>query len=381
MALNSWQKLTRVLPGKPFGTGLDGDYSSATAPTLTKDSCSGTATSTTLTTSGSTFANGDILLLYQTRGTGAGQWEINKVASGGGTANLTLAVALQYTYTDSGASQAQAIKIPMYKDVTVQSGTWSPTAWNQNVGGVFIVAASGLLTITGNVSMNQSGFYGGANPGTNSNGMQGEGDAGAGTASTNRNGNGGGGGYLDTGSSKGRGGNGGGNGLAGSTNPRGYPGEAGTTSGNDGLTLMSMGGGGGSGADYGGGAEAQGGKGGGTTVWIAKEISIAGVVSASGQDGPTNGAYGAGGGGAGGSHLFILGSGAIGTDKITCTGGAAGISTNSNFQDSGAGGKGRIAVYYGTSLTGSISSSLYGTYTNELDTTLKESSGSMWLMF
>lgn len=82
-ALNAWQRIDRVVSGKPFGNGSDGALSSATIPTMSAKSCSGTATSTTLTadTDASPFSVGDILLLHQTRGTGAGQWEINKVDS------------------------------------------------------------------------------------------------------------------------------------------------------------------------------------------------------------------------------------------------------------------------------------------------------------
>ncbi len=136
MALNDWQKLTRVLPGKPFGDGSDGAYSSATIPTMTYESCSGTSGSTSLTTAGTSLANGDIILIHQSRGTGVGQWEINKVASGGGTTSITLSQPLQYTYTDSGSSQAQAVVIPQYTNVTVQSGTWTLSDWAGNTGGL-----------------------------------------------------------------------------------------------------------------------------------------------------------------------------------------------------------------------------------------------------
>jgi hypothetical protein len=64
--LNSWQKLDRVISGKPFGSGVDGSATISSDPN-TRDTCTGTATSTTLTTGGSTFANGDVLLIHQTQ--------------------------------------------------------------------------------------------------------------------------------------------------------------------------------------------------------------------------------------------------------------------------------------------------------------------------
>lgn len=165
--LNAWQKIDRVLPGKPFGDGVDGDYSSGTIPTITYRSCSGSSGSTTLTLGSPGFSNGDIILIHQTRGTGAGQWEINKIVSGGGTASLTLQYQLQYTYTDSGDSQAQAIKIPRYNNVTC-SGTWTVTAWNGDIGGIFPLAISQTINgSNGFVSLNgNNGNYAtGGNPG------------------------------------------------------------------------------------------------------------------------------------------------------------------------------------------------------------------------
>lgn len=231
--LNDWQKLDRVLNGQPFGNGVDGAYSSATIPTLTKDSCSGTATSTTLTTTGSTFANGDVLLIHQTRGTNCGVWEINRVSSGGGTTSLTLQIALNYTYTDSGASQAQAVKVPQYTDCTVQSGTWTVPTWDGNVGGVAPFAIKGTLTVTGTISAmgnnasgrtpgSGTGYSGGIGGGGSSDpGTQGEGEVGAGAQSTAANGEGGGGGASPAGW--------GGAGGAGSTNAAGNGGTTGGT--------------------------------------------------------------------------------------------------------------------------------------------------------
>ena len=160
--LNSWQKITRVLPGMPFGSGVDGalTISSNTTQSVANASCSGSSGSATLTLgAASTFSNNDVVMIHQTRGTNVGQWEINRISSGGGTTTLTLSKNLQYTYTDSGASQAQIVKIPMYTSITANSSrTWSSSTWNANVGGFLLCAARTGITFTGN--FNSSGTDG-----------------------------------------------------------------------------------------------------------------------------------------------------------------------------------------------------------------------------
>lgn len=402
MALNAWQKLTRVLPGMPFGTGADGDYSSATAPTLTKDSCSGAAAGTSLTTAGSTFANGDILLIHQTRGTGAGQWEINKVASGGGSANLTLAVALQYTYTDSGASQAQAIKIPMYNDVTVQSGTWTPASWDGNVGGIMTFAAKSL-TVTGNISVNgnagtgwNSASWGGGGVGCGFQGgnsrksgadelkYSGEGYSAASAQQYTANGNGGGGASVYNSYPSGGGGSYGSDGQDGYTTSgsiSGANGLKGSTVGVDTLQSIFFGGGGGAGGrDYDVSIPGTGGAGAGIIMIFTKSMTLSGYLYANGgAGGPSNNGNpnetgGGGGGGAGGAILILSGDASIGTDHITATGGAGGQGHRgyTPYTDGGYGGKGRIAIYHSGTVTGSVGSSYYGTYLDEVDSTLVE---------
>lgn len=384
MALNSFQLLTRVLPGQPFGDGADGAYSSATAPTMTKDSCSGTATTTTLTTTGSTFANGDILKLVQMRGTGVGQWEIVKVASGGGSTSLTLSTALQYTYTDSGASQAQAIKIFRYTDVTVQSGTWTPPAWDGNVGGILTFAANGTVTPTGTInvggtnggtsSIGLGGSYAGATGGgyrggtsrssyANQQSDQGEGSAAASSQSQSANGSGSGGSYTPQSFSKR--GSGGSHATQGDLGSGG--GVQGSTVGDTNLQALFMGAGG-SGCSNGANNTywfGQAASGGGIFSMFAKTILSPTNIFSKGGNGGDGDFENDGGSGAGGSILICGGTVDIGTDKLSVIGGSSVVN----------GGKGRIAVYYGTSLAGTISSSLYGSYTNAQDGSLVESGG------
>src|SRR3990172_6673859 len=198
----------RIFPGLPFGNGSDGDYSSATIPTMTSRSCSGSFNSTTLGLSSAGFVNGDVLLIYQTRGSGAGNWEVNRIISGGGTTSLTLLRELANSYTDSGSSQAQCIKVSQYANVTVQSGTWSLVDWDGDVGGILTFACNGILTITGTISADSRGYRGGDGTVGSTPNYSGEGNNATNLLDTGDTGGSGGG--------TGTGGGGGGNGTAGS---------------------------------------------------------------------------------------------------------------------------------------------------------------------
>ena len=161
MAALAHHKLTYALPGSPFGDGRDGTLtiSADTTQSVTNKSCSGTSGSSTLTLASSGFSNYDVVLIHQSRGTGVGQWQYAKVVSGGGTTTLTLAKPLVYTFTDSGASQAQVFYVPQYGDVTVDSTkTWSAPAWDGNVGGLLVFASRGTVTVTGTISSVGKGF-------------------------------------------------------------------------------------------------------------------------------------------------------------------------------------------------------------------------------
>jgi len=376
--LNSWQKITRVLPGQPFGNGADGalTISADTTQSPTDESCSGTADSTSLTCASTSLTNNDVLLIHQTRGTGAGQWEINRVLSGGGTTSITLQTALHYTFTDSGASQAQAIKIPQYTNVTVNSGkTWTAKAWGGDVGGILVFACKGILTITGNILGTGKGYVGAVSS------WSGEGYVASGiTQSSSANGNGGGGGNGGDANYPGCGGGGGGNGTTGtsgsmpsSVSGSPVPGVGGSVSGSaDGITLIPGGAAGGGKSTSGSGVGGSGGSGGSVILIFTKQIAeITGTIisgGGAGQNGTTGDAVaGDGGGGAGGSVLIVCQIAVIGTSKITTpagtgtTGGGAG----------GIGGVGRIAVHHSDTITGTTTPS----FTDVEDSTLIESSG------
>lgn len=222
--LSAWQKITRVLPGLPFGNGADGalTISSNTTQSVPNSNCSGTSGSATLTlTSASTFANNDVVYIHQTRGTGVSQWEINRISSGGGTTTLTLQKALNYTFTQSGASQAQISKLFMYTTVTSNSSTtWSAPNWGGSVGGFLLFAAKVSATFNGASAGNGgvgtsgggdgtagvgAGFAGGTGKQGQTAGFYGEGSTGAsaGSSNGNANGNGGGAGAANGGSNNG----------------------------------------------------------------------------------------------------------------------------------------------------------------------------------
>ena len=381
--LNSWQRIDRVLVGRPFGNGTT-DFSSPTVPTLTNKSCSGTADSTTLTAvTTSPFTVNDLVLIHQTRGTGVGQWEVNRIQSvGSGT--YTLYKALKYTYTDSGSSQAQVILIPQYKNITVEAGTWTIPAWNTDTGGILVFAARENLTITGSVvgtggngtdinsggePGNQGGFRGGQ-CWEDTASEQGEGSAGdRGTASQSANGNGGGGGSA-VGYTSG-GGGGGGGGVAGSTGNSVKPGAGGSIGSSSDLITLIFGGGGGGGADVSGTEQGSGANGGAIAIIFAKNIVSVNAVTINGGTGGSSGSsYGGGGGGAGGSVLVVCQTATLGTNKISATAG-------SGQSGGGAGGAGVVAVHHAGAITGTTNP----TFTDTSDTSLIETDSGFLMNF
>lgn len=378
--LNSWQKLDRVLLGLPYGDGRNASYSSATAPALTKDSCNGTSGSTTFNTTSSTFSNGDILLIHQSRGTGVGQWEINKVLSGGGTNSLTLQKELQYTYIQSGNSQAQAIKINQYTDVTVQAGTWTIPAWDGTTGGILIFVARGTLTITGTTVGTGKGFL----HSTNFTGIagspnyQGEGSVGTPSISSSANGDGGGGGLTETieHALNAKGGGGGGNGTPGSDGLSGG-GIGGSVSGAADGTILTFGGSGGRGGRSfdGGGQGGQGGDGGGIIIIFAKSIVVSGGVANNGINGANADDRAGGGGGAGGTILIGCDTITLGANLVTATAGTGGPSGTVGSAG-GQGGTGRIAIHHVGQVTGTTNP----TFTDVVDTSLREKAGGAFII-
>jgi hypothetical protein len=278
-----------------FGTGADGALTvtgnqtiNNTRTALSATSNVGQPTLNVASTSG--FVAGQEVLIHQTQGTGAGNYEFGKIASiGSGT--LTLQTNLTNTYTQGGNSRAQVIWVPQYTNVTVQSGgTLSAPAWDGSVGGILVFRATGNLSINGSIDMGGRGFRGGSGAPDDS-AWTGEGSGSPSLQNTsNPPGNGGGTAHVSCA--------GGGNGTPGQSGGEGTVGDA---DGNPTLTLMVMGGGGGGGAvnptSYGAG---RGGSGGGIIVFSVKALTLNGYIynrGASGESVPPSGRSGCGGAG------------------------------------------------------------------------------------
>lgn len=368
-----------------FGDGSDGSLtiSSNTTEAPIDSACTGTAAATTLSATNASFSSGQVILIHQSRGTNAGQWERNTI-SGYTAGTITLGTALLGTYT----SGAQVRVLKQYSAVTINSGkTYTVKAWNGTVGGILSFLCSGTVTVTGTISAN--GGNGNAASGTNTatggsgggfrggdavyttQSYAGEGSAGATVAQTTANGNGGGGGYVSNpGAGVNSGGGGGSNGTSGNagtiaTGLTAIAGAAGGLSGSSDLTTMVFGGGGG-----GGGTEntdnperSSGGAGGGIIFIIGATVTILGSVTSNGGSSPN--ASSAGGGGAGGSVLIKAQTATLGTALITATGGTGGSSTICN---GGNGGSGRIHLDYYTSYSGTTTPTLDVTQDNTLVT-------------
>lgn len=358
-----------------YGDGKDGalTVSGNSTHSCANQSCSGTSGSTTLTLdSAGTFANGDLVMIHQTRGTtggGAGMWELNKISSGAGTTTLTMGYSLINTYTDSGADQAQIVEIKEYSSITINTGvTYSAPAWDGNVGGILALACIGTVSVVGTLSATSLGFRGGTM--TSSQGNTGEGTGGASSGTTSANGNGGGGG-VRTPQDHGNSGAGGGHSSSGGAGPQhwefsqdsGTLASGGGTAGVAALTTMVFGGGGGAGGhDSGGGSTAPvGGDGGGIVFLMGKTITVTGTIATNGDQGGYHNQNhnGGGGGGAGGSILIKGQVVTLGTSLVGAASGAGQWGCDTQHQNlSGAGSAGRIHCDYSQTLSGTTSPTL-----------------------
>lgn len=342
-----------------FGTG--GDSSRVISVNTTEapidSACTGTTGLSTLSATNVSFAIGQVILIHQTQGSGAGQWE-KSVINGYTAGTITLQSALLNTYT----AGAQVIVMKQYTNVTVNTGvTWSAKAWNGTTGGILAFLCNGTLTVTGNISADICGFRGGVGH-TSAAAGQAEGTGGAGGAiSTSANGNGGGGG---TGGGNGigtnfrsGGGGGGGNGTVGNNGANGGFGAGGTGGnqiGTTDLTTLSLGGGGGGGGSYNNNSVGgSGGIGGGAIFGFAATITGNGTVTAAGQSGGGGdnlGDDGGGGGGAGGSILLKAQAVTMTSGTVQALGGNGG-GQHASGGVGGAGSTGRVTVDYLTSAT------------------------------
>lgn len=367
--------------GSPLGNGSDGPLVTTGPTTLntTASSASGSANSDTIAVgSASGFAAGQRVLVHQTQGANAGNYEHADVTEVNGV-TLTLARDLVHSYSSSGADRAQVVVVPQYTDVTVAAGhTVSAPAWNGTTGGILVFVATGTVDIDGSVDMGGNGFRGGAggsSPGWGGQGgenYEGFGSSGGsvGTCSVGPGGGtsdgvvnnsqcassprgtaaGGGGGDSTNNSDDGAAGGGGGGHGGGGGGGVGGDGCGGAVQapGVGGTTGVSAGGGGGGHCPGSAGGNA-GSAGGGPTG------GVAGSGTLGGGGGGTSGAnYGGGGGGGGGLHgdanftVLSFGGG----------GGGGGGSAFGNTGGGGGDGGGAIVISAGAvELAGALTSS------------------------
>jgi len=384
-----------------FGDGSDGalTISANTTEAPIDASCSGTSGATSLSATNASFAAGQVILIHQTRGTGSGGWELNKIAAySSGT--ITTALALTQTYTDSGDSQAQVRVLKQYSAVTIDSTKiYTAKAWDNNVGGIIGWLCSGTTTITGTLAMNgvAGSQYSGSTTGGGAQGIGFDGGDASRTASSNIHsyrgegsdaattqtytaGSGGGGGSTDSsqrnsGSPGGAGyAAGGQNGQASSNN-----GTGGTAYGSASLVALHLGSGGGGGRAGAGQTVGGGGGGGGIALIISKTFTMSGAITSNGGNG-ANGTTAntgdgtvtapGGGGGSGGSVLIKAQTATLGTNLITAAGGSGGTGLKGNgasLGNAGNGSVGRIHLDYKTSYTGTTTPTLDSTQDLALD--------------
>lgn len=367
--------------GDNYGSGVNGAYSPSTGTNSPINaSCTGTSGTTTLSATNVSFSSPQCVIIHQTRGTGAGTWELNRIAAySSGT--ITLAYALTATYS----SGAQVQVIPQYTTASIAGGvTLSGNAWNGTTGGIYAIMASTSVTIVGTLSLSGIGYRGGATTapsGSALTGNQGESEVSGGSRSTAANGTGAGGSSYSSGNGASAGDAGHANaGTAGrSASLSGTPGAAGGIGGDSAdLTVAYLGGGGGGGGIKGdniavGGS---GGSGGGLCLIIARTISVSGSIAANGANGTTGGVNvtTGGGGGSGGSVLLKGQNITLGTSLLTVAGGSEGADMNGVNPNQTA-SLGRIHADYAATISGTTTPSI----DTRQDTTLFDTSGGAFL--
>lgn len=359
----------------------DGRDSSITISVNTVDSpidssASGPAGSFILTATNTSFAIGQKILIHQTQGTGAGNWEINEIADYV-AGSITLVNPLTHTYS----GKAQVLVLKQYTDVNVNSGvTWFAKSWDGTVGGILGFLANGTITVTGTINAggtnggttrdrtdtaNGGGFRGGgaywANDIGGNTAHSGEGTVGATAIQNSANGNGGGGGTGPLAAAV-TGGGGGHATVGGDGNISRYGGTGGAggaIAGADDLATMVFGGGGGGGLVLNGDTDrgsGSGGNGGGIIFISGTTAIISGAITANGGTGGPGWYWDGGGGGAGGSILIKAQTAALGTSLITANGAIGGLG-GVDGGIGGYGGLGRIRVEYCDSLSGTTNPS------------------------
>ncbi len=364
----------------PFGNGTDGALNVGAGTTTidqTATSGTGTAGQGTLTLGNPNgFGAGKVILIHQSQGAGAGNWELNLIVGVNG-ATATLLTPLKNTYQNGGNNHAQTIVVPQYTTVSVPNGaTLTAPAWNGATGGILVFQANNSTTVGGAVSMSARGYRGTGHGCFYrcATGVSGEGQNGPGAVSSAANGEGGGAGTAGQDCGEGGGGS---YGTAGAAGPNG---TVGTCAGNPHLggsaggvagaadlnTAILFGGAGGEGGgDEDGGNPGAGGNGGGIIILFTPTITVTGAITSDGSvgaDGNQGACGGAGcgmaggGGGAGGAIRLSTNTATLGANLVHAVGGGGGACTCGG--NAGGGGGGRVAVK-GTA-TGTTSPAFFG---------------------
>ena len=333
---------------------------------LVHSAATGATGATTLTVGSSVgFLAGQLLLVHQTVGAGAGKFEEVTVSGVASPTALSLAAPLRHSYVTG----AQALIVRRFTSLTIPAGaTLTASPWNGSVGGILTFKVHGALRVDGKISVAAVGYRGGAAASAMVDydyNQQGEGSSGSGPARANTNdaanasgggagcgqGSGGGGGY----GSAGAGGQASGctSACAGTA-----AGQGGLVEGTADLGAALLGGGGGASGSHssvGSGVQrdgAAGGAGGGLFVAHAGSLTVtaAGSIDADGIAGvdgyTTTGTLsppqpiGGGGGGAGGALKLTAGSIEL-AGLVTALGGSGGATaTGGVCTPSGLGGRG-----------------------------------------
>ena len=377
-----------------LGNGSDMDVAVAAGMTRTINtvvsSGTGAAASTTFTVrDGSGFAADQVIFIHQTQGAGAGQHEMNRIASVSGT-TLTLKTPLKYNYV----AGSQTLVVPQFGNVNIAAGaTLTAPPWDGLKGGILVFQAKGDVTVLGNISMAGRGFRGAGVVGTCfpgspgcliNHGRTGESSTGPSAFSTLNgqaqginNGSGGGGGSRGQDCAAGGGGSYGAVGTTGADgslgnciavagqHKGGLPGTA--TGGQDLTQSIFLGSAGGEGGpDEDGAYPGPGGNGGGMVVFFSKSVSVdpttgsidvSGSLGGSGSNtgpcGGGGGGMGNGGGGSGGAvRIITADTASLGVNRVTARGGGGGAGGSCGGSAGGTGGVGRVQVRSGGLLSG-----------------------------
>lgn len=380
-AARTYDVVVTLDPG--HGNGADGtlavDNGEKLVGTVRTVASGASGTTTLAVVSSDGFGAGDLVLVHDSQGAGAGRWELATLA-GVQAGQLALTAPLINDYPSS--DRAQAVRVPQYSDVHVAAGaTLSAPAWDGQTGGILALAATGTVAVDGTIDMSGRGYRGARHDASCPMtiecvaGVAGESPLGPGAMGPAANASGGGGGEAGDCNL----GGGGGYGTAGRTGPGlgsnatcssapvTHDGAAGAVAGEPDLSsrLLFGGAGGEGGADNDGSAPGAGGSGGGIVVLLAGSVRVgAGALhsdGARGGDGSGSSCSsacgeGGGGGGAGGAVFVVAGSASLGSGQVTARGavggrcasdaGCQGVPWNDGTLG-GSGGVGRIDVRAG----------------------------------